>query len=67
MRSRTVRCGNWCWTWTRRSGGFARLDNLFDRRHIGSVIVNEGNGRFYEPGLGRQLTVGLQWNWDRMR
>ncbi len=38
---------------------FARVDNLFDRRYVGSVIVNEGNGRFYEPALGRNWTVGL--------
>lgn len=27
-----------------------RFDNLFDRHYIGSVIVGDGNGRFYEPG-----------------
>jgi len=30
-----------------------RVDNLTDRRYAGSVIVNEGNGRFYEPAPGR--------------
>jgi hypothetical protein len=24
------------------------------------VIVNEGNGRFYEPGAGRSIFVGLE-------
>lgn len=38
-----------------------RLDNLLDRQHIGSVIVNDGNGRFYEPGPGRQWQLGAQW------
>ncbi|MBU2411003.1 MAG: TonB-dependent receptor, partial [Gammaproteobacteria bacterium] len=38
---------------------FARVDNLFDRRFIGSVIVNEGNGRYYEPAPGRAWTVGV--------
>lgn len=38
---------------------FARVDNLFDRRYVGSVIVNEGNARFYEPAPGRNWTVGL--------
>ena len=37
---------------------FARLDNLFDRRYVGSVIVNEGNARYYEPAPGRNWTVG---------
>ena len=33
--------------------GFVRVDNLFDRRYAGSVIVNEGNSRFFEPAPGR--------------
>ena len=37
---------------------FARVDNLFDRRYIGSVIVNEGNARYFEPAPGRNWTVG---------
>lgn len=41
--------------------GFARVDNLFDRRYIGSLIVNDGNGRFFEPGAGRSVTVGIGW------
>jgi iron complex outermembrane receptor protein len=32
---------------------FVRVDNLFDRRYVGSVIVNEGNSRFFEPAPGR--------------
>ena len=38
--------------------GFARVDNLFDRRYIGSVIVNEGNARYFEPAPGRNWTIG---------
>lgn len=38
---------------------FARIDNLFDRRYVGSVIVNEGNARYFEPALGRNWTVGI--------
>ncbi|MBB1087512.1 TonB-dependent receptor [Lysobacter sp. SG-8] len=41
--------------------GFVRVDNLFDANYVGSVIVNEGNGRYFEPGPGRTLTVGLGW------
>ncbi|WP_066098684.1 TonB-dependent receptor family protein [Xanthomonas massiliensis] len=44
---------------------FARVDNLFDRAYIGSVIVNDGNGRYYEPGPSRGYTVGLQWDFAR--
>lgn len=41
--------------------GFVRLDNLLDRDFVGSVIVNEGNARYFEPGAGRAVTVGLGW------
>ncbi|KAF1708995.1 TonB-dependent receptor family protein [Pseudoxanthomonas sacheonensis] len=44
---------------------FARIDNALDHGYIGSVIVNEGNGRFYEPGPGRTFLVGAQWQWSR--
>lgn len=40
---------------------FLRIDNALDQRYIGSVIVNEGNGRFYEPGPDRGLLLGLEW------
>ena len=49
-----------------KSGGavrwqaWARLDNLFDRRYVGSLIVNDGNGRFFEPAAGRRIMVGLR-------
>ncbi|MBL0419912.1 TonB-dependent receptor [Ramlibacter sp. AW1] len=39
---------------------FVRIDNLADRRFVGSVIVNEGNRRFFEPAPGRQWMLGLQ-------
>jgi iron complex outermembrane recepter protein len=38
----------------------ARLDNAFDRRHAGSVIVNEANSRFFEPGTPRNGLVALR-------
>jgi iron complex outermembrane receptor protein len=39
---------------------FLRIDNLTNRRYAGSVIVNEGNGRFFEPAAGRSIFVGLE-------
>lgn len=30
-----------------------RIDNLLDRQHVGSVIVNDGNQRFFESAPGR--------------
>lgn len=38
---------------------FARLDNLADRKYVGSVIVNEANGRYYEAAPGRQWMAGM--------
>ncbi|HSW18913.1 MAG TPA: TonB-dependent receptor [Ramlibacter sp.] len=38
---------------------FVRVDNLADRRYVGSVIVNEGNRRYYEPAPGRAWLVGV--------
>jgi iron complex outermembrane recepter protein len=40
---------------------FARIDNLADRDAVGSVIVNEANGRAFEPLPARGLTLGLGW------
>jgi iron complex outermembrane receptor protein len=39
--------------------GFVRGDNLLDKGYAGSVIVNEGNARFFEPAPGRNWLVGL--------
>lgn len=41
---------------------FARIDNLADRDAVGSVIVNEANGRAFEPLPARTLTFGLGWS-----
>lgn len=37
-----------------------RVDNATDRRHAGSVIVNDANGRFYEPGPPRSVLLSLR-------
>ena len=39
--------GSWRFTTT------ARVDNLTGKKYAGSVIVNEGNGRYFEPAAGR--------------
>jgi iron complex outermembrane receptor protein len=51
--------------WAMRGGGgwkvlgTVRLDNLFDKKYAGSVIVNEGNGRYFEPAAGRTWLLSL--------
>ncbi len=39
--------------------GYARVDNLFDKNYVGSVIVNDSNSRFFEPADGRNWSAGL--------
>jgi len=36
------------------------VENLFDRRYAGSVVVNATRGRFYEPGLPRRVTFSVR-------
>ena len=40
-----------------------RLDNLLDRQYVGSVIVGDGNGRFYEAAPGRSwfASAGIEY------
>ena len=38
---------------------FFRIDNLANTRYSGSVIVNETNGRVFEPAPGRAWTFGI--------
>jgi iron complex outermembrane recepter protein len=42
--------------WTFRE--FLRVDNLADRNYVGSVIVNEGNRRYFESAPGRTFLLG---------
>ena len=35
-----------------------RLDNLLDRQYVGSVIVGDGNSRYYEAAPGRSWYAG---------
>ncbi len=39
----------------------ARVDNVFDREYASSVIVNDGNGRFFEPGSPRAWLLSVKW------
>lgn len=37
-----------------------KVSNLTDQNYVGSVIVNQGNGRSFEPAPGRNLNAGLE-------
>ncbi len=43
-----------------RLNEFVRVDNVTGRRYAGSVIVADGNRRFYEPAPGRNYLLGLE-------
>jgi len=38
---------------------FLRIDNVFDRRYVGAVVVGDSHGRYFEPAPGRDLTFGV--------
>jgi iron complex outermembrane receptor protein len=43
-----------------RAEFLVRLDNLADRAYAGSVIVNDGNRRYFETGAPRAILVSLR-------
>jgi len=44
---------------------FFSIENALDKKYAGSVIVNDGNGRYFEPAPDRTYMVGFQWIWSR--
>src|SRR6266850_1922806 len=42
-----------------KMSAFLRINNLLNRRYVGSIIVNDGNGRYFEPGAGFNLLGGV--------
>jgi len=38
---------------------FLRVNNLLDKSYVGALIVNEVNGRYYEPAPGRNWLAGV--------
>ena len=41
---------------------FVRVNNVFDRKYVGSVIVGDGNGRYFESAPPRNWFVGVNVN-----
>ena len=43
-----------------------RVDNVTDRKYAGSVIVNEANGRYFEPAMPRHwlLALSAKYEWQ---
>ncbi len=44
---------------------FVRIDNLFDLKYIGSVIVDQSNGGSFEPAAGRSFFAGVKVTFGR--
>jgi iron complex outermembrane recepter protein len=42
-----------------RVNGFVRVNNLLDRHYVGSVIVDDSNSRYFEPGPGFYAMLGV--------
>lgn len=40
-----------------------RIDNLTNKTYVGSVVVNQGNGRSFEPAPGRLFMAGVTLSW----
>lgn len=47
-----------------RFSEYARIENIFDKNYIGSVRINDGNNRFFEPAAGRNWLIGLNANYS---
>lgn len=43
--------------------GWLKLANLADKDYVGSVIVNQGNGRSFEAASGRNVSAGVHFNY----
>ena len=42
-----------------RVSTFVRINNMLNRRYVGSVIVDDGNSRYFEPGPGFNILGGV--------
>jgi iron complex outermembrane receptor protein len=43
--------------------GFVRVNNVLDENYVGSIIVNDGNSRFFEPGPPVAVLGGINVSW----
>lgn len=60
---------NWRVGYTTPSVGAVRveptlaIENVFDRRYAGALVLNATRGRFFEPGLPRRLSFVMAISW----
>ncbi len=41
---------------------FGRLDNLLDKKYVSSVVVNQVDTKYYEPGMPRNWILGVKYS-----
>ena len=46
-----------------RIAPFIGMTNVFNREYVGSVTINGGFGRVFEPSAGRAVFVGIEVGW----
>ncbi|HXW97708.1 MAG TPA: TonB-dependent receptor [Gemmatimonadales bacterium] len=55
-------------SWEGRAGGawvrpFLAVNNIWDRRYVGSLTINGSGGRVFEPSPGRNFYIGGEIGW----
>jgi iron complex outermembrane recepter protein len=40
---------------------YGRIDNLTDKEYVGSVVVDQSSGRYFEPGAPRNWLIGAKY------
>lgn len=43
---------------------FCEARNLTDKEYMSSIVVDDANGRFFEPGDGRAFYAGVSYRWQ---
>ena len=41
---------------------FGRLDNVFDKKYVSSIVVNQQDRQYYEPGMPRNWILGVKYS-----
>lgn len=50
--------------WVAQTDWWIKLANISDKNYVGSVIVNQTNGRAFEPASGRNLAAGVKFGYE---
>jgi len=40
---------------------YGRIENLTDKKYVGSVVVDQSSGRYFEPGAPRNWLLGMKY------